>query len=164
MIIVGIDPGITGAIGAYDISSGSGAVWDIPTLTLTGKSKVKRIVDPRALADIFDAIVARDREVEFVMEAVNSMPGQGVATVFSLGDSYGCLRGVVGAMGYECFRVAPQRWKLAMQLSSDKEDSLHHARELFPGLAQEELSRKKDHNRAESLLLAVWRAQELGGM
>jgi crossover junction endodeoxyribonuclease RuvC len=161
MIVVGIDPGLTGAIAAFDMATRSGAVWDIPTLSTTGKSRVRRVVDPREVADIFDAIIERDKEIEFVMESVSSMPGQGVASVFSLGDTFGSLRGVIGALGYECVCVVPQKWKHALGLTSDKDESLAMARDLFPSM--EDFARKKDHNRAEAMLIAVWRANELEG-
>lgn len=162
-MIIGIDPGVGGAVACFNCETEAGAVWDMPVHLVEGKRKskafVKRSVNGAGLSEIIYEASHRNSDIEVVVEKVTAMPGQGVSSVFSLGDSFGCIRGAVEAMGYPLVLVRPAKWKEEMGLSSDKEECRLHAVELFPNL---ELGRKKDHNRAESLLIAVWRASQRG--
>ena len=81
------------------------------------------------------------------------MPGQGVTSMFSLGDSFGCARSALIATGCEFTLVAPQSWKKHFKLTSDKEQSRSLASRLFPSAP---LHLKKHADRAESLLMAQW--------
>jgi crossover junction endodeoxyribonuclease RuvC len=162
-MIVGIDPGVMGAIGLFDTERYGGAVWDMPVHEVVAKKKskafVRRSVNGGGVAEIIYEATHRNSDIEIVVEKVTAMPGQGVSSVFSLGDSFGCIRGAVEAMGYKLTLVRPSQWKGDMGLSSDKEECRLMATEIFSNL---ELHRKKDHNRAEALLIAVWRATQLG--
>jgi len=78
-----------------------------------------------------------------------------VASVFSFGDTYGTIRGVLGALNIPTYTVIPSRWKKELKISS-KEDSLKASKDLFPSVN----FRKKDHNIAEALLIAYYGQQE----
>ena len=157
MTIIGIDPGITGAIAAI-FDNGGYQVLDIPVMANgKGKSKVKNHVNAAGVLDILKSIGHATVYIERVsarpMRDKNNKPVQGSASTFSLGDTFGCLRGVCAAAGYPVEFITPQSWKRHFRLSSDKEQVRARAIELFPSAP---LGRKRDHNRAEALLIAKY--------
>lgn len=150
MITIGIDPGLTGAVGILQDGHFVG-VEDIPTI-LKGTGSVKQEVDPAGLIRLL-----RDRcldsDVEVALERVNAMPGQGVSSVFSLGDSFGCIRACVAAVRLPLNYVSPVTWKKHFKLTSEKEMSRALAIRLFP---EAPINLKKHSDRAEALLMARW--------
>lgn len=150
-MIIGIDPGLTGAIAFND------QVFDLPVMAKgKGASRVKGQINTSALYALIedhtnDGFSRLKSKV--YLERVSSMPGQGVAGVFSLGDTYGCIRGVCSGMGIPIEIITPQSWKKHFKLGKDKEIVRAKAIELFPYAP---LARKKDHNRAEALLIAKY--------
>lgn len=161
-MIIGIDPGITGAIAAI-YPEGDYHVADMPIMANgKGSAKVKSKVNPSGLVTVIEFL--RDgpfgkRKATVYLERVSSMPGQGVASMFSMGDTFGCIRGVCAALDIPLEIITPQSWKKAYGLGSDKEVIRAKAIELFPDAP---LTRKKDHNRAESLLIARYGANLQG--
>jgi len=145
---IGIDPGLTGAIARIS-QSGAYEVKDLPVMANgKGKSKVKNMINPAALAEMLS--IYHTNETVY-LERISSMPGQGVASMFSMGDTFGCIRGVCIALGFSVEIITPQSWKKHYKLGKDKEVVRAKAIELFP---KAELHRIKDHNRAEALLIA----------
>lgn len=142
--VIGIDPGLTGAI-AF-LFDGKPFVIDMPTV---GKD-----VCPAGLASELSAQLAEGRLHAYVEQA-SSRPGQGVSSVFRYGKGYGTVIGVLAALFIPYSLVTPAKWKRAVGLPSgaDKEASRALALRLFPELAND-LKRKKDHGRAEALLIA----------
>jgi crossover junction endodeoxyribonuclease RuvC len=141
MKIVGIDPGLTGAI-AWISNGRAGGVVDMPVGDKT--------VDAAALADILRAI---NPDV-VVIEKTQAMPKNGSIASFSLGSSTGTAVGVATTLGHPVVRLRPGDWKKASGLTGkDKEASRFLARELFPYMGHV-LTRKKDADRAEALLIA----------
>ena len=151
MITIGVDPGLSGAIGV--LKNGLFlAVLDMP-IVKKGSGSVKNEVNPVELIMILKQHILPGENVSVVLERVNSMPGQGVSSTFSLGDSFGCARTAIAACNYEMTYVSPSLWKKAYNLDSDKEWSRAKAIRLFPGAP---LSLKKHADRAEALLMARW--------
>lgn len=151
MIAIGIDPGLTGAVG-FLLDGAYLAVEDMPVV-VKGVGSVKNEVSPAGLKQLLRRHVPNDVSCSVVMERVNSMPGMAASSVFSLGDSFGCARAVVASGGVELTYVAPQTWKKYFKLEKDKELSRALAIKLFPTA---ELHLKKHHDRAEALLMARW--------
>lgn len=151
-LIVGIDCGLTGALAMLG-QPGLMAVADIPVMAKgKGAGRVKNEVNAAALNGLLrEWVSGHGDDVLVVIERVSSMPGQGVASMMSLGDTVGCIRGVVAARGYPVQWVTPQAWKKHYGLPADKELARARAIQLYPGA---ELTRRKDHNRAEAILLA----------
>jgi len=158
MIWLGIDPGLTGAVAAVDAKGRVHLLEDLPTIT-RGKGKVKRELDPAGLAHLLRPIAA-DIKIA-VVEQVGSMPGQGVASVFSLGHSSGVISGVISTLGIPLQLVGPATWKKTFSLTRDKTMSRTVASRLYPEVA---LHRVKDHNLAEALLLARYAMQPAKGV
>lgn len=151
-LVVGIDPGLSGALALIG-PAGLLAVADMPVVAKgKGAGRVKNEVNPAALAQLLrEWVNGHADEVLVVVERVSAMPGQGVAGVFSLGDTLGAIRGVVAARGYPVAWVTPHAWKKHYGLPADKELARARAVQLYP---EADLTRKKDHGRAESILIA----------
>lgn len=156
---VGIDPGITGAV-AW-IAGRDYGVFDLPTMTASDKGKIKWMVDAEELSFLLAANLPRNGSTAVALEQTSAMPGQGVASMFSMGHSFGACHGVIGTLGYDLTLVRPAQWKKDLGIGRKKgekaEDmkakSLAAARRHFP---KAPLERVKDHNRGEALLLAYW--------
>ena len=147
-MILGIDPGLDGGIAVLD-GSHIELLETIPTETKGGF--IKRQVDAQKLSNILRVYP----DVICYLEKVASRPGQGVGSVFSFGDTYGAIRGVLGALNIPTYYVSPQKWKKELKISS-KEDSLKAIKDLYPLMKM----RKKDHNLAEAILLALYGQKE----
>ena len=158
MIVIGIDIGLTGAVAAVD-SRGTASVRDLPT-TPDGKG---RRVDGRGLLLLIREFVPIGEAALIVFEDVRARPmgngGREGNTMHSQGSmmrSRGIVEGVADITRLDVRVVQPQTWKRHFGLiGKPKAASADTARGLFPLLAGE-LKRVKDHNRAESLLLAKW--------
>jgi crossover junction endodeoxyribonuclease RuvC len=151
--ILGIDPGISGAIGVLDDAFKLVAVTDMPTMQ-RGRTSKKQMVNDVELARIIREYAPDIAIIEQVqaMPRVGSASGMGAASAFNFGDSAGCVRGVVGALGIERHFVVPQAWKKRAGLvGSDKEASRARAINLWPAAP---LGLKKYSGRAEALLIA----------
>lgn len=67
------------------------------------------------------------------VEAVHSMPKQGVTSSFNFGHNVGTVMGVLGAMGLPHTLVSPQAWKKAAGLiGTDKDAARSRAIQLWP--------------------------------
>lgn len=154
-VIIGIDPGLTGALAFMQPNGLLEEVVDMPVMAKgKGKTRVKNQINAPALSAILQERLLsppKMRAATVYLERVSAMSGQGVASVFSLGDTYGCIRGVVGSLGIPIHIITPQMWKKFYTLPSDKEVCRAKAIELYPAAP---LERKKDHNRAEAILIA----------
>ena len=154
-MILGIDPGITGALALLDGDECRG-VWDMPVSEKThGKGKE---VNAHLLADIVDEAIREAGEdgLQAIIEQVSAMPGQGVSSMFSFGASYGTVRGVLGALGVPYTQVTPQRWKRSQGLTGrDKDASRTLAIQRYPEI-RHLLTRKKDNGRADAVLIGAF--------
>jgi len=151
MITIGIDPGLSGAIGILKDGAYVG-VADMP-IVAKGSGAVKNEVDPAGLAALLRTYAPAEEAVSVVLERVNAMPGQGSSSIFSLGDSFGCARSVVATCRLELTYVTPVQWKKHFKLTSDKELGRALAVRMFPDAP---LNLKKHVDRAEALLMARW--------
>lgn len=152
MIVVGIDPGLTGAFAAVD-SAGTYTVEDMPTVPLPGNGLVRRRIDGLSLARALRHMVPAGHACMVVMEDVQAIGGSAVQTMGSMMRSVGTAEAAVEILRMDLKRANPKVWKKAYGLDADKAKSLKVAREMFPDI-RHMLARAKDHNRAEALLLA----------
>lgn len=150
-LTLGIDPGLTGAWALLD---GSGAVLGCDDLPVIRSGKLGWI-DADALHSQLLELRA-GQELHAVVERAHAMPGNGSQAAFSQGATLGSILAALQLLRARIELVTPNQWKRALGLSSDKALSLDRARLLFP-LAS--LDRKRDHGRAEALLLAHWAIQ-----
>lgn len=147
MRVLGIDPGLDGALALIETSLDMLVIRDMP-VAFSGTGKRREVV-PTLLAQII-----RDMEPDVAwLERVHAMPAQGVSSSFTFGQCYGMLRGVLGALGVPVHRVTPGAWKRELRLDQAKAGARAMAANLFPREAHL-FSRVKDHDRAEAALLA----------
>lgn len=148
LCIMGIDPGLTGAISFYFPSAPDRvAVEDMPVAA--------EHIDP---AELSRRIRLMSPSVA-VIERVGSMPGQGLSSTFKFGTGYGMVQGVVATLGIETRFVTPQVWKRHFRLPADKENARALAIQLWPSC--ENFRRKKDAGRAEAALIARYWAERV---
>ena len=153
MLIIGIDPGITGAICFFE----DGEVKDIIEMpNMPDGKKNKRQING---SQIFNEISFRIKdipknEILVVIEQVSAMPGQGVTSMFNFGQSFGVIKGICSAMQLSMHFVRPAKWKKYYSLiKCEKDASRTKAIEIFPYISSE-LSKKKDSNKADAILIA----------
>ena len=152
MIIIGIDPGITGAISVLENKKVI-EVFDMPTM-IDGK-KNKKQVNGSQVANIIKERLNKDKkETIVVVEHVNAMPGQGVTSMFNFGQSFGVIKGICSALSLPIYFVRPAKWKKHFNLiKTHKDASRTKVIEVYPEISSK-LSRKKDSNKADAILIA----------
>ena len=151
MKIIGIDPGLSGAIAVMHDKKVIN-MYDMPVMA-EGK-KNKRQLNSSQLVNIIKDNINEDEETIVVVEQVNAMPGQGVTSMFNFGQSFGILKGLCSAMQLPMYFVRPAKWKKYFNLiNSEKDASRTRAIEIFPYFSSQ-LSKKKDSNKADAILIA----------
>ena len=153
MMIIGIDPGISGSICFFE----DGKIIDVIEMpTMTDGKKNKRQVNG---SQIYNEILKRINKIEkqnirVIIEQVSAMPGQGVTSMFNFGQSFGILKGICSAMQLPMYFIRPAKWKKYFSLiNSEKDASRTKAIEIFPSFSSQ-LSKKKDSNKADAILIA----------
>ena len=153
MLIIGIDPGIKGAI--CILKDGVVInVFDMPVMPV-GKKNKSQVNGSQVYNEILKVIENEGKQdVKVVIEQVSAMPGQGVTSMFNFGQSYGVLKGIFSAMQIPMDFVSPVKWKKYFNLiNTQKDSSRTKAIEFFPYISAK-LSRKKDANKADAILIA----------
>lgn len=147
MLIVGIDPGLTGAFAYINTTSNTYECYDTPAMT-TQTTKKHHTYNLPSMAALLDTHGAIDH---LYIERAQPMPGQGVVSMFAIGYGFGLWEGMIVSRKIPYTIVSAVQWKKALGLNRDKELSRHRAMQLFPCA---DLHLKKHHGRAEALLLA----------
>ena len=153
MYIISIDPGISGAICFFE----NGTVVDVidmPSMA-DGKKNKKQVNGSQIYNEINLKIKNIDKKkIVVVIEQVSAMPGQGVTSMFNFGQSFGVIKGICSAMQLPMYFVRPAKWKKYFNLiKTEKEASRTKAIEIFPQISSK-LSKKKDNNKADAILIA----------
>jgi Holliday junction resolvasome RuvABC endonuclease subunit len=175
VIVIGIDPGLTGGVAMLHGSQAE--VWDTPSKLVEVNGKTKRRIDAPALARLIDkAVNCLDphREARAFVELAQASPRMGVSSAFAYGQAFGLVVGVLAHLDVPVQTVPAAQWKRGMGLAKkgsrelgrdeerEKGSALDLARRLYPQLA-DELGRIKDNGRADALLLAHWGCEQLEG-
>ena len=155
MFIIGIDPGISGAICFFN----DGKIIDViemPSMS-EGKKNKKQVNGNQLYNEIkFHISQINQQEISVVVEHVTAMPGQGVTSMFNFGQSFGVIKGICSAMQLPIHFVRPAKWKKYFNLiNTSKDASRSRAIEIFPKFS-EKLKRKKDSNKADAILIASY--------
>lgn len=163
MLLIGVDPGTSGAIAFRELGSDEVRVVDMPKVVSSkrkmgadGEShmRTRSSVDLFALAVMLDA-AAKDTPVLAVLEQVGVMPHDGGVQAFGFGASYGGVKGVMAGLFLRVLEVRPAKWKKLLEVPADKDMARARASALFPrGSAQWPL--KKHDGRAEAALLTLY--------
>ena len=156
MKIIGIDPGLSGAIAVLeDIKVLS--LFEMPVMA-EGK-KNKRQLNSAQLVNIIKENTNDEEEIAVIVEQVNAMPGQGVTSMFNFGQTFGAIKGVCAALGLPIFFVRPSKWKKYFELiNSSKDASRTKVIEMYPSFSKQ-LAKKKDVNKSDAILIARFFAE-----
>ena len=152
MKIIGIDPGLSGAIAILENNKVLN-IFDIPVMS-EGK-KNKRQLNSALLVNLLkENINNKEEEVVVVVEQVNAMPGQGVTSMFNFGQTFGAIKGICAALELPIYFVRPSKWKKHFELiNSSKDSSRTKVIEMYPKLSNQ-LAKKKDVNKSDAILIA----------
>jgi crossover junction endodeoxyribonuclease RuvC len=151
MRIIGIDPGLSGAIAILENNKVLN-IFDIPVMS-EGK-KNKKQLNSALLVSLLKENINNKEDVAVVVEQVNAMPGQGVTSMFNFGQTFGAIKGICAALDLPIFFVRPSKWKKYFELiNSSKDSSRTKAIEMYPKLSNQ-LSKKKDVNKSDAILIA----------
>ena len=153
MLIIGIDPGISGSI-CFFVDGRIIDVINMPIMT-EGKKNKKQVNGAQVYNEISNQVKKfESRDIRVIIEQVSAMPGQGVTSMFNFGQSFGILKGICSAMQLPMYFVRPAKWKKYFNLiNSEKDASRTRAIEIFPYFSSQ-LSKKKDANKADAILIA----------
>ena len=151
MKIIGIDPGLSGAIAVMHDKKVIN-MYDMPVMA-EGK-KNKRQLNSSQLVNIIKENINEDEDTIVVVEQVNAMPGQGVTSMFNFGQTFGAIKGVCAALKLPIFFVRPSIWKKHFELiNSSKDASRTKVIEMYPTLSSQ-LAKKRDVNKSDAVLIA----------
>lgn len=150
-VVLGIDPGLNGALAFVHTTRGIIDVVDMPTHSLVRGGKYKREIDAHDIVQLIEL----QRPLRAYMELVNSTPQMGVTSAFTFGEGKGVLKGVLAALYVPTTFVTPQTWQREMAVRKGKDAARARAAELFPHDA-ERFQRVKDDGRADAALIAAW--------
>ena len=153
MLIIAIDPGISGSICFFK----DGKIIDLldmPNMA-EGKKNKSQVNGAQIYNEIFNRTKNYSKKnIKVIIENVSAMPGQGVTSMFNFGQSFGVLKGICSAMQLSMYFVRPAKWKKYFNLiNTEKDASRTKVIEIFPYISQQ-LSRKKDSNKADAVLIA----------
>ncbi len=152
-LYLGVDPGLSGAVALVHADGGLFEVEDMP-VQARGNGRVKHEIDAAGLLHL---LRPHAPAIAFgLVERVGARPGQGVASMFSLGHSTGVVDGILAALGIPHQVVTPAKWKAQAEVPAEKSLVLAAARRRWPDAP---LARVRDHGRAESLYLALLAAR-----
>ena len=153
MLIIGIDPGINGAICFFENEEVKDVI-DMPTMA-EGKKNKRQVNGRQIFNEISSRIKNQDlQNINVVVEQVSAMPGQGVTSMFNFGQSFGVIKGICSAMQLPLFFVRPAKWKKHFELLYSQKDACRtKSIEMFPKISSI-LSKKKDSNKSDAILSA----------
>jgi crossover junction endodeoxyribonuclease RuvC len=156
MRVLGVDPGVFGALALLDTDDDQLAVHDMPVVTVKRPSSQRKsnVISPSHLADL---VIDLSPEVAWV-ERVHAMPKQGVVSSFNFGMGYGLVLGVLAGRQVPFMLIDPTEWKRTYRLGRDKQASRLLVSRMFP-LSAHLFARVKDDGRAEAALLAAFGAK-----
>ena len=151
MKIIGIDPGLSGAIAILENNKVLN-IFEIPVMS-EGK-KNKNQLNSAQLVNIIKKHILPNGETFVIVEQVSAMPGQGVTSMFNFGQTFGSIKGICAALGLPIFYVRPAKWKKHFELiNSSKDASRTKVIEMYPSISSR-LTKKKDVNKADAVLIA----------
>lgn len=144
MTYIGIDPGKKGGFAVISGDVVYACPWD-----------EQKFIDEMKIVSLEKAVVC--------LEHVGAMPGQGVTSMFTFGEGFGFIQGVLKAFGIPYELVRPQKWKKEFSITSDKNSSVEVCKRLFPkvSLLPSDRARKEADGMAEALLMAEYARRKL---
>jgi crossover junction endodeoxyribonuclease RuvC len=159
-LFLGIDPGLSGAIALVDSRGEILQIQTTPTVVIKKGKGNRTIYVESSMVSILEACRTSGNLVMTGLENVHAMPGQGVTSMFSMGQGFGLWLGIISALRMPYTRIEPMTWKKIMGIpsKSDKRESVVRALQLFPhaNLMKTERSRVECDGKADALLIAEY--------
>jgi crossover junction endodeoxyribonuclease RuvC len=152
MLVLGIDPGLSGAV-AFLHGEQLLDVADLPLVDVQHGKGSRKELSPALLHDML--VHTEIRIGKAIVEHVGASPQMGTTSAFRFGENFGGILAVLACCGIRTELVRPQTWKKAMGLGPDKSISRAMAIKLWP-MQSEYFARVKDDGRAEAALIAEW--------
>ena len=151
MRIIGIDPGLSGAVAILDNLK----IFDLFDMPIMAEGKKnKNQLNSAQLVNIIKGHILSNDDTFVIVEQVSAMPGQGVTSMFNFGQTFGAIKGICAAMNLPIFYVRPAKWKKHFELiNASKDASRTKVIEMYPSIS-DRLRRKKDVNKADAVLIA----------
>jgi crossover junction endodeoxyribonuclease RuvC len=150
--VIGIDPGVSGALALVACDGGLLEVLDMPVLA-DGPAG-RRNVNAPLLAEL----LARWHAREVICEFVSARPKEGAVGAFSFGRSRGLIEGACAALSLPIRFLTPPAWKRIVGLAPGKAGAKDAARSeairRWPDKAGL-FARVRDDGRAESALIGL---------
>lgn len=154
MRLVGIDPGLKGALAFFDLEANTLTCYSMPTVTEQRSKGMKSFLDEGALSKI----VRDHRPTISIIEDVFSSEQMGVVSAFSFGEGKGILKGVLAAHDCERHYVSPSVWKGDLACTADKNQTKRVAKLLLPKC----LKILTNEGKCEAALIGLWGCLQLG--
>ena len=161
MIVLGIDPGLKGAMAFYDGTTMR--IEDVPVLPVRKSGRVRHEIDGYTLGRIIDVSIHIDHAA---VELVGAMPTDGAIQAFAFGKAFGEIVGILRANFIPVQFPPPRVWRKAMgvlpAVKGDKAPSIARATALLPreSAAWAAVRGNGDaatrSGRAEAALIALW--------
>ncbi|PWA58826.1 hypothetical protein CTI12_AA354540 [Artemisia annua] len=160
--VIGVDPDVSGALAVLKTNEEDGfgtsaEVYDSPNVKMLVGKRIRRRMDTKAMVELLRSLNIPNGTTAYIEQSL-PYPGDGKLGWWSGGFNYGLWIGVLVASEISVVPVPSIRWKQEFKLSGNgktKDDSRALACTLFPSLSSS-LKRKKDHGRAEALLIAAY--------
>ena len=150
MRIIGIDPGLSGAVAVLDDLK----IFDLFDMPIMSEGKKnKNQLNSAQLVDIMKKHILSN-VTYVIVEQVSAMPGQGVTSMFNFGQTFGAIKGICASLNLPIFYVRPAKWKKHFDLiNASKDASRTKVIEMYPSIS-DRLRKKKDVNKADAILIA----------
>ncbi len=150
MRIIGIDPGLSGAIAVLDDLK----IFDLFDMPIMPEGKKnKNQLNSAQLVNIIKRHI-HTNSTFVIVEQVSAMPGQGVTSMFNFGQTFGAIKGICASLNLPIFYVRPAKWKKHFDLiNASKDASRTKTIEMYPSIS-DRLRKKKDVNKADAILIA----------
>lgn len=153
MLILGIDPGCSGALALIRDTGEYVTHLNMPTIKVGSKTRVNGAA--------ISAFLAEHTIHEAFLEQVGSMPGQGVSSTFTFGHAAGLVEGVITGQRIPMTLVTPQAWKkTAGLIGKDKDAARSRAVQMFPDIRVLD-QKAKGQAVADAILIALYGARRL---
>lgn len=115
--VCGIDPGLSGAFvfveDGYIVD-----IVDMPTVKVVVGKRKRSVVDSEQITNIFKKYFSQDTVV--YIEKAHAMPGQGVVSMFTNGETFGKLTQACFDFGFVPNIIRATDWKREFNLQSGK--------------------------------------------
>ena len=151
MRIIGIDPGLSGAVAILDKLK----IFDLFDMPIMAEGKKnKNQLNIAQLVKIIRSHILTNDDTFVIVEQVSAMPGQGVTSMFNFGQTFGAIKGICASLNLPIFYVRPNKWKKHFELiNASKDASRTKVIEMYPSIS-DRLRKKKDVNKADAILIA----------